>query len=183
MKPVLPDTLILPPDTRLGRGVSLQLLTLCESFGYKGCLVCGQSQVRSGNLDRIQQGDSGGVDVRVWTRQHPAIRIDEDRDAISDSGRELYSLYQHIGIRNVMLMGVHTNMCILHRSFAIKQMVRWGFTVALVRDLTDTMYNPARPPYVAHAEGTRLTVEFIERFWCPTIESRDLIQACGGQCD
>ncbi len=69
MKPVLPDTLILPPDTRLGRGVSLQLLTLCESFGYKGCLVCGQSQVRSGNLDRIQQGDSGGVDVRVWL--HP----------------------------------------------------------------------------------------------------------------
>ncbi|NLF02522.1 MAG: isochorismatase [Anaerolineales bacterium] len=124
-----------------------------------------------------------GVDVRVWTRQHPAIRIDEDQDAISDSGQELYSLYQHVGIRTVILMGVHTNMCILHRSFAIKQMVRWGFAVALVRDLTDTMYNPARPPYVAHAEGTRLTVEFIERFWCPTIESRDLIQACGGQCD
>ncbi len=69
MIPVLPDTLTLPPDTRLGRGVSLQLLTLCESFGPKGCLVCGHSQVRSGNLDRIQQGDSGGVDVRVWL--HP----------------------------------------------------------------------------------------------------------------
>ena len=66
-------------------------------------------------------------------------------------------------------------MCVLHRSFAIKQMVRWGVDVALVRDLTDTMYNPAMPPYISHEEGTRLVVEFIEKFWCPSIDSSDLI--------
>ena len=43
-------------------------------------------------------------------------------------------------------MGVHTNMCILNRTFSIKQMVRWGMDIALVRDLTDAMYNPARAP-------------------------------------
>ena len=43
--------------------------------------------------------------------------------------------------------------------------------VALIRDLTDTMYNPARPPYVSHEEGTRLVVGYIEKHWCGTVES------------
>jgi hypothetical protein len=73
-------------------------------------------------------------------------------------------------------MGVHTNMCVLNRSFAIKQMVRWGVNIALVRDLTDTMYNPAMPPYVSHDEGTRLVVEYIEKFWCPSLLSDDLLK-------
>jgi nicotinamidase-related amidase len=114
---------------------------------------------------------------KAWSRQHPAIEIDDGRDAVSDNGRELYNLYRARGIKHVLIMGVHTNMCVLHRSFAIKQMVRWGFDVALVRDLTDTMYSPARPPYVPHEEGTRLVVEFIEAFWCPTVTSGALLEA------
>jgi hypothetical protein len=74
-------------------------------------------------------------------------------------------------------MGVHTNMCILNRSFAIKQMVRWDMPVALVRDLTDSLYNPALPPYVSHDWGTALVVEYIEKFWCPTIISTNLFSA------
>jgi hypothetical protein len=64
-------------------------------------------------------------------------------------------------------------MCILNRSFAIKQMVRWGLPVALVRDLTDSLYNPARPPYVNHDAGTALVIAYIEKFWCPSIDSTD----------
>lgn len=115
------------------------------------------------------------VPQRAWTRQHPAIEIDEQRDVVSDRGVEVYSFLQHRGIEHLLIMGVHTNMCVLHRSFAIKQMVRWGVDVALVRDLTDTMYNPAMPPYVSHEEGTRLVVEFIEKFWCPSVDSGDLL--------
>jgi len=40
--------------------------------------------------------------------------------------------------------------------------------------MTDTMYNPARPPYVSHDEGTQLVIGYIERFWCPTIASDEL---------
>jgi len=113
---------------------------------------------------------------KAWSRQHPAIDIDEARDAVSDNGRDLYNLYRQRGIKNILIMGVHTNMCVLGRSFAIKQMVRWGFDVTLVRDLTDTMYNPARSPYVSHAEGTHLVVEYIEAFWCPTTTSDNLLK-------
>jgi nicotinamidase-related amidase len=114
---------------------------------------------------------------KAWTRQHPAVEIDQEKDGISDNGREIWNFFRQRGIKNVLIMGVHTNMCVLHRSFAIKQMVRWGMNTVLVRDLTDTMYNPARPPYVAHAEGTRLVVEFIEKFWCPTVSSEDLVKS------
>jgi nicotinamidase-related amidase len=113
---------------------------------------------------------------RAWGRQHPAIDIDQERDFITDDGQQVYSILQQQGIRQVLILGVHTNMCILRRSFAIKQLVKWGVPVALVRDLTDTMYNPARSPYVSHAEGTRLVVEYIEKFWCPSIESEDLMR-------
>jgi nicotinamidase-related amidase len=122
----------------------------------------------------------GGADTgeqpwfKAWSRQHPAIEIDQERDGISDDGAEIYSYLKRHGVRQLVIMGVHANMCVLGRSFGIKQMVRWGVNVALVRDLTDTMYNPAMRPYVNHDDGTRLVVEFIEKFWCPTISSQDL---------
>ena len=112
---------------------------------------------------------------KAWHRQHPGIEIDQERDGISDNGAEIYSSMQQRGIENLIIMGVHTNMCVLGRSFAIRQMVRWGKNVALVRDLTDAMYNPEKPPYVSHAEGTRLVIEYIEKFWCPSLLSEDLL--------
>lgn len=109
---------------------------------------------------------------RVWTRQHPAIEI-HDHDAITDS-EEAFRLMKQKQIRNVIVMGVHTNMCVLGRPFSIRQMVLQGQNVALVRDLTDTMYNPARAPFVSHFSGNDLVVEHIEQYWCPTILSTDL---------
>jgi type 1 glutamine amidotransferase len=54
-------------------------------------------------------------------------------------------------------------------------MVRQGLDVALVRDLTDTMYNPSQAPFVNHHTGTDLVVEHIERHWCPTLASGDFL--------
>lgn len=129
-------------------------------------------------IDASDGGDDtgGGPGYKAWTRQHPAIDIDSERDIISDNGPEILTYLLPRGIEQLIIFGVHTNMCILNRTFAIKAMVKRGVPIALVRDLTDTMYNPARPPYVSHAEGTRLTVEFIEKFWCPTILSSDILE-------
>jgi nicotinamidase-related amidase len=111
---------------------------------------------------------------KAWTRQHAAIDIDAEKDLISDEGGRVYACLQAGGIDRLLILGVHTNMCVLHRTFAIKQMSRWGVPMALLRDLTDTMYSPARPPYVSHEEGTRLVVEYAEKFWCPSLDSGDL---------
>ena len=111
---------------------------------------------------------------KAWSRQHAAITIDEEKDYITDSGAEVYSLMAEKKIDTLIVMGVHTNMCVLNRTFAIKQMVKWGKSVYLVRDLTDAMYNPRMKPMVTHEKGTELIIEHIERHWCPTIESRQL---------
>jgi nicotinamidase-related amidase len=112
-----------------------------------------------------------------WQSEHPGITI-KDEDAISDSGVEIWNLLAVRKIDHVLLVGVHTNMCVLGRPFGLRQMAKNGKTVALVRDLTDTMYNPKMPPHVSHFEGTRLIVEHVEKFVCPTITSD---QIAGGK--
>jgi nicotinamidase-related amidase len=112
---------------------------------------------------------------RAWTRQHPAIGIAEG-DFITDSGAEVYSLLVKRGIKNLLVMGVHTNMCVLNRTFAIKQMTRWGIRCVLIRDLTDTMYNPKKRPFVSHEQGTELVVHYIEQHWCPSVLSAELLR-------
>ena len=110
---------------------------------------------------------------KAWTRQHPALEI-LPGDAVTDSA-EAYYLMRQRGITNVMVMGVHINMCVLGRPFSIRQMVRQGQNVVLVRDLTDSMYNHRKAPYVSHFRGTELVVEHIEKYWCPSITSADLL--------
>jgi type 1 glutamine amidotransferase/nicotinamidase-related amidase len=107
-------------------------------------------------------------------QQIGAIKID-DRDAISDSGIEIGNLFVSRGIENVMLVGVHENMCVLVRPFGLRNMVRWGKNVLLVRDLTDSLYNPRMRPRVSHVRGTELVLEHIERYVCPSIDSSDLL--------
>jgi hypothetical protein len=66
-------------------------------------------------------------------------------------------------------------MCVLGRPFGLRQLAKNGKNVVLMRDMTDTMYNPARSPNVSHFRGTELIVEHIEKFVCPTITSDQLI--------
>jgi nicotinamidase-related amidase len=109
-----------------------------------------------------------------WKSQIDVLKMDE-RDAVSDSGVEIWNLLEQRGIGNVILMGVHTNMCVLGRPFGLRQMAKNGKHVVLMRDLTDTMYNPARWPYVSHFRGTDLIVEHIEKFVCPTVTSDQIL--------
>lgn len=107
-------------------------------------------------------------------RQHPAIVIDQDKDVISSDKQEIWNYLHHHNIEHVFILGVHTNMCILNRPFAIQQMVKWGVDIALVRDATDASYHPYLWPYVDHETGTRLVVEYIEKFWCPSVSLEEL---------
>lgn len=126
----------------------------------------------------IDQSD-GGCDCTPeckqgspWTHQIDLIEI-LDKDAISDNGAEIAGLFYKKGIKNVILMGVHTNMCVIGRSFGLRNMVRLGMNVVLMRDMTDTMYDPKQPPEVNHFTANSLINEYIETYVCPTIVSTD----------
>ncbi len=114
-----------------------------------------------------------GPAVRRFDRQNELIEIAAP-DGISDNGEEIYSYFRQRKIRNVVLMGVHTNMCVLGRPFGIRQQVRLGMNAVLARDLTDAMYDPRQRPFVSHEEGTALIIGHIEKYWCPSVLSEDL---------
>jgi len=120
----------------------------------------------------------GRVVRAPWLKQMDLLTIDAEQDFISDQGKEVWNILQSRGIDNVILTGVHTNMCVLGRPFGLRRMAQGGKQTVLLRDLTDTMYNPAAWPYVSHFSGTDLIIDHIERHVCATITSDQLI---GGQ--
>jgi len=65
----------------------------------------------------IDQSDGGCecadcLEEEVWSRQIEIIDI-QHNDMISDSGEEIWSIMEWRGIENVILVGVHVNMCVL----------------------------------------------------------------------
>lgn len=105
-----------------------------------------------------------------WTRQIEGIEI-SSLDAVSDDGQEVFNLLSARRIDDILVMGVHTNICVLSRPFGIRQLVYLGKRPILCRDLTDSFH---RLPG-AHEDGTRIVVEHIERYWCPVIRSDELV--------
>jgi putative heme-binding domain-containing protein len=140
---------------------------------------CNKIRAEEKGVYPIDQSDGGCDDGpqcpqgSPWKSQVAAIEIKDD-DAISDSGAEIWNLLESRGVTSVMLMGVHTNMCVLGRPFGLRNLARSGKNVLLVRDLTDTMYNSRMWPYVSHFEGTNRIVEHIEKYVASTITSTDL---------
>lgn len=105
-----------------------------------------------------------------WTRQIDTIQMMDD-DAVTASGQELYNLLEQRGIDDVIVMGVHTNVCVLSQPYGIRQLVYMGKRPLLCRDLTDSFHRCDED----HFEGTDVIIEYIEAFWCPTITSDQLI--------
>lgn len=118
----------------------------------------------------------GDTKYRAWSRETPLLTV-APGDVISDSGTEIYNVLRQRGIDTVFYMGVHANMCILNRSFGIRQMERWRIHCILVRDLTDVMYEPSSRPFVSHAAGTELVINYIEQTLAPTVTSAQMMQA------
>ena len=110
-----------------------------------------------------------------WGAQNPAIEIDASKDYISDRGDEVWAILKHHQIKHVVMIGVHTNMCVLGRPFGLRQLANQGMDVVLVRDLTDCMYNPKRWPYVDHYSGNDLMIAYVENVVCPTITSDQIL--------
>ena len=105
-----------------------------------------------------------------WIRQNEGIDI-ADEDAITDDGQQVYNLLQQRAIENVMVMGVHTNVCVLSQPYGIRQLYYVGKKPLLCRDLTDSFHEYDG----GHFQGTDLIIEYIERFWCPTVTSDQLV--------
>ena len=110
-----------------------------------------------------------------WQRQTALLTIDADVDYIAPEGDVVWNLLESRQIAQVVLTGVHANMCVLGRPFGLRQMKRGGKQVLLMRDMTDVMYEPNSWPYVSHFTGMDLVIEHIEKYICPTVTSDQVI--------
>ncbi|MDR0871431.1 MAG: cysteine hydrolase [Planctomycetaceae bacterium] len=127
----------------------------------------------------LDQSD-GGCDCepkckggQPWRSEIAALMVDENKDFVTDSGVTIGSYLKQHGIKNVIVMGVHTNMCVIGRPFGLRQQICLGNNTVLMRDMTDTMYNHQRSPFVSHFKGTDLIIEYIEQYICPSMVSAD----------
>lgn len=153
-----------------------------EAGKYKDKQIAGQADgsklpSEANAVWPVDQSDEGCEEAdckphRAWTRQTDLLTI-KDEDLISDSGAETGAYFKKKKIKNVILMGVHTNMCVIGRSFGLRAMKRMGMNVVLMRDMTDLMYNHEMPPYVNHFTGLDLMVKYIETYVCPSVVSTD----------
>jgi len=117
-----------------------------------------------------------GLNPKVpWSKQSDLLTINAEHDYISDQGDEVWNILEAHGIDNIILTGVHTNMCVLGRPFGLRQLAKNGKNVVLMRDMTDTMYNPQAWPFVSHFTGTDLIVSHIEKYVAPTVTSDQII--------
>lgn len=107
---------------------------------------------------------------KAWKRETAAIEV-APQDAVSDNGQEIYNLLRQHNIEHVIVMGVHTNACVLGRPFGIRQLVYQGDDVVLCRDLTDSYHRRQKG---THFAGLDAIIRHIERYWCPTISSESL---------
>ena len=105
-----------------------------------------------------------------FTHQIESIEI-ATTDAVTDDGNELLALLEERDIQDVIIMGVHTNRCVLGRPYGIRQLVYWGKRPVLCRDLTDSYHRDPR----GHLWGNEQMVAHVERYWCPSLTSNQLV--------
>ncbi len=103
------------------------------------------------------------------TRQIESIEI-SSTDAVTDDGWELLALLRAKSIEDVVVMGVHTNRCVLGRPYGIRQLAYWEMRPVLCRDLTDSYHRDPR----GHLWGNEQMIAHVERYWCPTLTSDQL---------
>ena len=115
----------------------------------------------------------------TWSREHPCIPLAE-QDIICDQGAPICSYLQKHGITTLFYAGFSLNMCMLHRTFGIPQMLRWGMDCVFIRDLTEVFYNPKDPPCVTHETALEMMIQYVERTYCPSVTSEELLRALNG---
>jgi hypothetical protein len=106
---------------------------------------------------------------------HPKIRVDYDKDCISDYSKEILNYIAYKKIKCILVFGTHTNMCLLDKPYGIKWYLRYGIPVIAVRDLCDALYNPSMPPHVSQQESNDIMTEWLEKHICPTINSMEVL--------
>ena len=116
---------------------------------------------------------------RPWTRQIDTLSICDNDFMCDDSvGGEdefrILNAFSALQITHVLIMGVHTNLCVIHRNFGVRRLLLSGFTPIFVRDMTDCMVPREEKPYHDHFTALSDVIDYIEEYLCASIGSSQI---------
>lgn len=131
--------------------------------GYGAGCMCGNSSCK---------GNYG------WDGMHPDLVISDD-DLMPNDAECLYSICQDNGITHLIVVGVHTQICVLGKPTGIRNMKRAGMECILARDLTDALtgYDPANK--LIPDTSTANIVAHFEEHLAPTINFFECMAEAG----
>ncbi|MDR0559727.1 MAG: isochorismatase family protein [Prevotellaceae bacterium] len=131
--------------------------------------------------------------IKMDEEQPPQIKTlkIDDRDIITDDfiemigGKDKFNgklydecLFKERGIKNVIITGCHTDICIIGRPFACRALKVAGYNAVICRDLTNSSsdyncanHNKNKP---THIEYTANLCNYIETWICPSITSTEI---------
>ena len=105
---------------------------------------------------------------------NPLIEI-SNTDSMTDNSKELLNYLYHHKIKLCLIVGVHTNMCVLDRPYGMKNIARYGFPMAIVRDLADPMIKPDGIIIKDRDVALEKIIHYVEQYFAPSIDSRDIM--------
>jgi hypothetical protein len=128
----------------------------------------------------IDDSDGGIVEEnlkydRTKVLMHPEIQMDYEKDCMSCHNKEILNYLLYNNIEYLLVFGTHTNMCVLDRTYGIKNLIRFGMKVILIRDLCDVVHNPSKFPFTPREETNERMANYIETYFAPTTHSEDIV--------
>lgn len=131
--------------------------------GYGSGCMCGSPSC---------QGNYG------WDGMHPDLVIGET-DLMPTDAEGLYSICHDQGITHLIIVGVHTQICVLGKPTGIRNMKRAGFECVLARDLTDALTGYVPQQNIIPDDSTAKIVAHFEEHLAPTVNFWESMVAAG----
>ena len=114
-----------------------------------------------------------------WDGMQPDLVIADQDYIVGADADGMYALCEKLGLSHLIYMGVHTNMCVLGKGPAIKNMYDAGFACILARDLTDALTHYDPQAGFTPDDGTARVVSDLERSDVPSINMAEEMKAVG----
>jgi hypothetical protein len=130
-----------------------------------------------GNTNGCMDWPPCSVNTKAWTRENANIDIC-DQDYIGDTTDPI-RLLKALNIKNVIITGTALNICVIERDYGARALVSQGFSVVVVSDLTDVMYNDKSK---SRAQATQIVVDYIRKNICSAVPSRCILAGLLSRC-
>ncbi len=138
-----------------------------------GCVCvprCVHSDTYSWSCEQFPTTIAGGL-----CRENLLIQM-ADNDLLAENATEIYSFIKYKGVEKVFICGVSLNACVMHRPFGIEALLGYGINVCVIRDLVEiSIDEDLYEMEIGFTEQRCINLKWIETYWCPTIDSKDLV--------